>query len=176
MDGDIPANTVLGIMVKCLFTGKKFLAKLIPCACLTSEYQFDVISKLVYQLEECGGKVLACINDNNRVNQSYFGLFPNIANETPFKCFPFEDHPTRPLFLLYDSTHLVKNYRNNWLTEKTQTLKFPMTDDEGNEVWKVACWSHLRELQKDEFDTDFKKSALTAAAINPSNLEKQKVQ
>ena len=51
-----------------------------------------------------------------------------------------------------------------------------MTDDEGNEVWKVACWSHLRELQKDEFDTDFKKSALTAAAINPSNLEKQKVQ
>ena len=80
MDGDIPANTVLGIMVKCLFTGKKFLAKLIPCACLTSEFQFDVISKLVYQLEECGGKVLACINDNNKVNQSYFGLFPNISN------------------------------------------------------------------------------------------------
>ena len=41
MNGDIPANTVLGIMVKYLFTGKKFLVKLIPCACLTSEYQFD---------------------------------------------------------------------------------------------------------------------------------------
>lgn len=163
-------------MVKCLFTGKKFLAKLIPCAGLKSKFQYDLVSNLIYTLEDCKAQVLACINDNNRVNQSYFKLFPGYTKESPFQCFPFKDDPQRPLFLLYDPVHLVKNYRNNWHTETTQTLRFPVYDCNGViSEWKFACWSHLRELHIEETGKDFKCSALTAAAINPSNLEKQKV-
>ena len=83
--------------------------------------------------------------------------------------------PQRPLFLLYDPVHLIKNIRNNFLTEKTQTLRFPVEDDDGNEVWKEARWSNLRELHKFESEQIFKNSALTAEALNPSSLEKQKV-
>ena len=123
---DRPAKTLLGIMVKCLFTKRKFLAKLIPCAALNTAFQYDIVSKLILDLEASGGRVLAVLNDNNKVNQSYFKLFPGYQQYTPYVCYPFKDDSKRPLFLLYDSVHIIKNIRNNWLSEATQVLKFPI--------------------------------------------------
>ena len=45
---------------------------------------------------------------------------------------PFPNSKFSSLFTLYDPTHLFKNVRNNWITEKTQTLEF--LDPEINEV------------------------------------------
>ena len=57
-----------------------------------------------------GGTVLALICDNNRTNQSLFNKIPTV-----------KDKPWRTpnnMFLLYDYVHIIKNIRNNWLTEK----------------------------------------------------------
>ncbi|GFS04944.1 transposable element P transposase [Elysia marginata] len=67
-----PATTVLSVMVKCLFGGKTFVAKLLPCWALESEFQFHIVENVIMELERCGATVIALINDNNRVNQSFF--------------------------------------------------------------------------------------------------------
>ena len=63
--------------------------------------------------------------------------FPSIPNDT-----------IDELFLLYDPTHLLKNIRNNWCTEKLQKLKYTdpktypdpktYTDPKTKEV-SIAC-------------------------------------
>ena len=122
---DIPAKTILGIMVKCLFTKKKFLAKLIPCSNLESQFQYTAVKGVIDVLEQCDAKVLAVINDNNKVNTCYFKKFPGYTAEKPYVCYPFENEKSRPLFLLFDPVHLIKNIRNSFLTEKTKTLLYP---------------------------------------------------
>lgn len=106
---DIPAKTILAVMVKCLFSKKKFLEKLIPCATLNAEFLFETVTNLTQQLEEGGGKIVAVINDNNKVNQSFFSKYPGFNSATPFVVYPFEDQ-SRPLFLLYDPVHIVKKH------------------------------------------------------------------
>ena len=54
-------------------------------------------------------------------------------------------------FLLYDYIHVAKGIRNSWLTEKTQTLAYPIFDDKENiKSWEFARWEHLVTLHKIE--------------------------
>ena len=79
-----------------------------------------------------------------------------------------------PLYLLFDPVHLIKNIRNNWLTEKTQTLKFPSNGTQ-NQERKFAKWSDLKELCNIDATKDVRLSKLTKATVCPSSMEKQKV-
>jgi hypothetical protein len=123
---DKTATTFLCVMVKCFFGGKKFLAKLLPCHALKAEFQHQQVVTLIHDLESFGAKVLGIITDNNRVNQAFFRMFSPLTSDQPWIAqSPVE--PTRPLFLMYDPVHLLKNIRNNWITEKSQTLSFTST-------------------------------------------------
>ena len=62
------ATTLLCIMVKCIFGGPKFLAKLLPCSGLNAAFQFNCVQELISTLEGCGAEVITTINDNNRTN------------------------------------------------------------------------------------------------------------
>ena len=76
------------------------------------------------------------------------------------------------MFTLYDPPHLFKNTRNNWFTEKMQTLVF--FDLDTNEEL-VAKWSDLIKIYKDEQISDLKNTKLDFKTLHPSNFEKQKV-
>ena len=53
---------------------------------------------------------------------------------------PINNEEFEELFVLYDPTHLFKNIRNNWITEKTRCLKF-VCPETGRDV--VAKWADL---------------------------------
>ena len=74
---------------------------------------------------------------------------------------------------MYDPPHLFKNIRNNWVTEKTQTLIFFDLDTD-EEV--AAKWKDLVELYNDEQSSDLKITKLDFKTFYPNNFEKQKVQ
>ena len=168
---DEMANTLLAIMVKCFFTKKKYVISLIPVHALNSANLYAYINGALELMHKCGGLVVALINDNNRVNQSFFGMFRPLNEDKPWIVHsPF--NPDVPLYLMYDSVHLLKNIRNNWITEKTKILSF--FDAEGQE--KMAHWSSLKELYFHESTSCLMtNSKLTYKTIFPNNLEKQKV-
>ena len=51
---------------------------------------------------------------------------------------PFPNLKFEVMFPLYDPTQLFKNIRNNWITEKTQTLDCvePETNEKSTAKWK----------------------------------------
>ena len=130
------AKTVLGIMVSCMFGGPNFLSRILPISKLNSAFLLEQVSLSRDAIEQAGGHVKAVICDGNRNNQALFRQLGANPQE------PWQTDAG--MFLLYDSVHLLKNIRNNWLTESTGELAF--IDDDGEK--KMAKWQHLVELYK----------------------------
>ena len=104
-------------------------------------------------IHDCGGFVFMVMTDNLRCNQSMFKAFHEkygTANEWSIN-HPVPNPHFLILFMLYDPTHLLKNVRNNWVTEKTQILLFPDSDT-GKMI--EARWRDLIELYKEETEYD----------------------
>ena len=70
---------------------------------------------------------------------------------------PFPNSKIEVLSTLYDPTHLFKNIRNNWMTEKMQMLEF--CDPETNEIF-TAKWKDLVKNYKAELESDLKQTKL----------------
>ena len=156
------AKTVLGIMIVCLHGGPVFLSKMLPIAKLKSDFLREQIDASVQSINLYGGSVKAVICDGNRVNQSFFKSFKIVPGK-PW----LADNGT---FLLFDYVHLLKNIRNNWLTEPMGELQF-----EDNGVKRIAKWSHLKKLFLLESTSLVKMSTLTEVSVSPKPIEKQKV-
>ena len=129
-----------------------FVARLIPVYSLTAEFLFDQVSKLIEIIHENSGFVYMAMNDNLRANQKMFSIFHKTYK--PRSLFsiahPIPNDTIDELFLLYDPTHLLKNIRNNWCTEKLQKLKY--TDHKTKEV-SIACWKDLIQLYNCEYES-----------------------
>ena len=158
------AKTVLCFMVKCLFGGPSFLAKMIPVCKLDAAFQYAQFTPIVENIRSQDyGEVVAAILDGNRVNQKFIKMF--------------DTDPARPwyannfgLFLLYDFVHLLKCIRNNWLTEKCGELKFVTN---GREM--IARWSDLVMLYELESNLLTTLSRLNHTAVHPKPVERQRV-
>jgi len=87
---------------------------------------------------------------------------------------PVENSKFKQIFTLFDPTHLFKNIRNNWCTEKTQTLE--SRNPETGEMCS-AKWKDLVKLYKVETDNSIlRETKLDYTTLYPNNFEKQKVQ
>ena len=73
------------------------------------------------------------------------------------------------LYLIYDPTHALKNIRNNWISEKTQTQKFVVPDT------IIAKWNHLEIIYKKEQATMIKDTKLDHCSLFPNSFERRKV-
>jgi len=75
----------------------------------------ELTLKVITIVEKAGFKVVCLISDNNRINGNMFAALCNgsIQPSTVHPC-----DPSRKLFFLFDSVHLMKCVRNNWLNQK----------------------------------------------------------
>lgn len=162
-DPNTLAKTVLGIMVRCLYGGPSFLSKMLPIARLHSQFLYDEIFYSVQNIQSVGGRVKVIICDGNRTNQSFFKKFKTIPDK------PWLTNSG--IFLLFDYVHLLKNVRNNWLTETNGELAYL---DDFN-IKRIAKWQHLKELYLLECDNLLKMSSLNEIAVTPKPIERQRV-
>ena len=90
------ARTMVGVMIRCLLGGPKFLSKMTPTANITAEYLHEQVNVTKSAVESNSGKVAAVIHDNNRINQKFTGMF----NTVPGKPWLTEDGTA----VLYDTS------------------------------------------------------------------------
>ena len=162
------ARTVLTMMVKPLFTSECFVVRLIPVYSLTGEFLFDQLCRLIRIVHECGSKVLSLICDNAAVNRNCYKRF-QLDSEKPWLGLHPHD-PNLSLYLLYDSVHLLKNVRNNWISEKTKRIELELSDHR-----IVGRWSDVTELYNKESIQVIRRTKLKHQSCFPSQLELQKV-
>ena len=155
------ATTVLGFMLVSPFGGPSFLVKMLPVWRLDANFMFEQTQLLLAHIKNAGGSTICIICDNNRVNQAFFKMFPLIS--------PWKTNDN--MFLLYDFIHILKNIRNNWLTEKTGEIIYNHNGDQ-----LTAKWQQIQLLQKCEDQELIKMSKVTFQAANPKPIERQRVE
>jgi len=163
-DPDSKATSMLRVMLKCLHGGPSVMVSVTPVHKLTSEFQFNIVKEAAVLVENSGGIVLGSITDNHKINQQFCKLFDRIHD---FQAI----HPldaSRFWYLLFDTVHLLKCIRNNWISEKCQKLCF---DNES-----VASFSDVIDLYKEEKNSILKTTSLTYSSVYPSKLQLQNVQ
>ena len=122
------ANWVLSCMVVCIFGGPKFLCTILPVKEMGADFLFNETN--LKNFKDAVAKVIAIICDGNRVNQSFFKKFDTIS---PWRT-------KNNLFLPFYFVYLLKNIRNNRITEATQKLEFY---DHDKKV--VAKWFDIKK-------------------------------
>ena len=168
------AKTCLALMISPLMGKPAFVARLIPVYSLKADFLFTQVTTLLDLVHRNSGVVYMVMNDNLKTNQKMFTLFhQNYDCKDIFAVsHPVQNPSFQELFLLYDTTHLLKNIRNNWCTEKQQRLKF--TDPETEEIC-IASWKDIILLYKNESMNIVKQTELNFSSLYPNNFEKQKV-
>ena len=68
-------------------------------------------------------------------------------------------------FLSFDYMHLLKNIRNDWITEKTQVLSFELACEQ-----ITAKWSDITKFHQLELNNFVKMSKLPEAAARPKPM------
>jgi len=162
---DLLATTVLGIMINCMFGGPTFLSSMIPVTKLNSPFLGEHIMKTIGNVNESSGDVKVLVCDDNRVNQKFYKGF----STRPGKPWLSKDN----LFLLFDYVHIVKNIRNNWVTELSGEIKYSFDGKT-----RLANWHHLISLYKAEslsYGGCLHLSKLNESAVMPKHTEKQSV-
>ena len=162
---DCKATSMLGIMLRCLHGGPSVMLSVTPVHRMDGLFQFEKVKNAAAMVEEAGGTVIGSITDNHKVNMKYCTFFSKRSAEQYDAKHPLDS--SRPWFLLYDTVHIFKSIRNNWLTEKNQQLTFD------NQV--VGKFSDIRELYNAEKGSIFKTTPLVFSAVYPSRLQLQNV-
>ena len=115
------ANSLQAFMVSSLRSSYKDIVALYPVKNITADNLLSYTINTLKILHEVGYKVISLISDNNRVNRCMFEKLCGGTLASKVKN-PADD--ISPLFLLFDTVHLVKCIRNNWFNQRTcaQTL------------------------------------------------------
>ena len=169
-----PAKTILSLMINFLHKIPAFIARLVRVTSLKEELLEEQLIILIQIIHASGGYVFLTMTDNLSVDQKLFKSLHHIYGQDSLSAIyhPVSNIHFPVMYLCYDPVHLLKNFRNNWMTEKTQSLEFK--DPESERV-VVAKWSDLKSIYKEESGDIVKISKLDYATIYPNNFEKQKV-
>ncbi|KAF2346076.1 hypothetical protein FHG87_023168 [Trinorchestia longiramus] len=118
---DCKATSMYSVMMKSLHKRPSLMISMIYVHKLTATYQLERVKEAAAAaVERAGGRVIGSITDNHKVNQQYCKLFDRLGDCNATAKHPFDNK--RVWFLLFDTVHLLKCIRNNWISEKGQKI------------------------------------------------------
>lgn len=174
------ATSAFVFMINSICSTFKEVVHIIPTKLIKAETLHSLLKQVIIGLEEIGFKVICVVTDNNAINKKALSFFA--SPPTVSIVYPHPAQSSRPLFFLFDSVHILKCIRNNWLNKKNadRCMTFPQFNLSSNSksVIKIlnAPFATLQKLYTLEAESLLKHSyKLTLKALSPSNLERQNV-
>lgn len=167
-NSDAAASTIQTYMISSVLSKNKDVVALFPVRNLTTDILLKYTNEVLKVLHDCGFTVLSLISDNNRVNRNMFTCLSG-GELKPFINNPY--CPSKKLFFLFDSVHLIKSIRNNWLSQGS--IYFPNPSDR-----KIcsASLTNLKNIYEVEKTCVLKLAPkLSQKVLFPNKIEKQNV-
>jgi hypothetical protein len=167
------AKTAQVFMISSILSKYKDVVSMVPVHNLTSQQLKDMCFSIICSLEKMGFNVIAVVSDNNIINRKAFALFSPVKileSNVPHPC-----DSNRKLFFIFDTVHIIKCIRNNWISKKdgNKTMKFP--DIKSNTIC-TAYFKHLELLHDLEKKSLVKYGhLLSLKVLYPSGIQKQNV-
>jgi hypothetical protein len=178
------AKTVLCFMISSVCGGYRDIVRLIPIKQITADQLHHHFLEVIRFIEDVGFTVVAVCSDNHPVNRSFYTN--KLCNGVLKEHIEHPCRPLAPLFILFDSTHNIKNVYNNFERKKLfvcpplpQSLSSHLDIHDnftGHVTPYTASFHHIEQLYHTEADKPVKAARkLTKACLKPSAIEKSSV-
>lgn len=182
-------ETVQTFMISSIMSNYKDVVGLFPQTHVSGEGLYLLVQKIIELLSSIGFNIVSIICDNNRVNRKMFEMLCGGTIKESINN-PYNEDT---IFLLFDTVHIFKCIRNNWLNQRDsqQTFKFPEPEillnqistteqDPNTMIYPQNCMfarvSDLKEVYNFEQNNVVKLApALSQKVLYPSNIERQNV-
>ncbi|GBO13031.1 hypothetical protein AVEN_40191-1 [Araneus ventricosus] len=167
------ATSVQTFMISSVYSKNKDVAALFPVKNLNSDELLDMTKKVISLIHGSGYKIRSIISDNNRINRN---MFTSLCGGE-LKSWILNSHiENEKIFILFDSVHIIKCIRNNWLNQQTANNTFQFPSFEDYKKIMHASLGHLRDIYRQESKSIIKYAPkLTFISLYPSNIERQNV-
>jgi hypothetical protein len=158
-------------LINSILSKYKDVVCMIPAYNMTADQLHKMIFTVLKEVEGIGFQIISIISDNNAINRKAFELFSPSKILCPSVTHPLDEN--RSLFFIFDTVHIMKCVRNNWLS-KQGALKYPDIDDFAK--IQESRFENLQTLYKMEETSLIKFGHLLSyKALYPSNIQKQNV-
>lgn len=174
------ARTAQGFLMQSVCGPMKEILRLMPVAKQTAGELKDALLEVIKTVQDVGFEVVAVITDGNRLNQSMFSMLTSVPASVHMQSFSNPCHPEKLIFVMFDSVHLYKNLRNNWLNTKDadKTLAYPpfRRELEESEPMHQAKFAEIRRLFRSHVGQILKEDhQLSYQVCFPTPFDRQKV-
>ena len=116
-DPESKASSMLCVMVKTLHRGPSVMVSVTPVHNMTAVDQFKIVKEVaIIVVEEAGATVIRSITDNHKIIQQYCRLFKHPPRSDCPATAKHTHDDSRNWYLLFDTVHLLKCIRNNWIS------------------------------------------------------------
>ena len=119
----------------------KFLLRRLPILKINSNFLIEQVEVTTQSITAGWGTVKTVVCDGNCTKQAFFKRYEKVK-EKP-------SQTKYGIFLLFDFVHLLKNYRNLWLTEKNvgACIWRQWRTENCKMIWfKIALWVELKNV------------------------------
>ncbi|XP_054713596.1 uncharacterized protein LOC129223056 [Uloborus diversus] len=167
------ATNVQSFMINSVYSSYKDVAALLPVHNSNAEELFQWTQNIIPMVQNCGYVIVAIITDNNRVNRN---MLAKQCGGTIQTSIPNRSNDGKQIFILFDTVHIIKSVRNNWINQRTygNTFTFPSINNSSDLL--KAAFSDLVNIYEKEKNALIKYAPkLTFEALNPNNFDRQNV-
>ena len=165
------ANRIHTFIISSVLSSNKDVVALIPVQKMTNQDLYHMPKEVVKQYIY-GYRIICILSDNNVVNRNFFMnlsgtncLVPHINNPI---------NPDHKIYLLFDTVHLLKCIRNNWINDAEKTLTYPNFSD--HDLRMHASFRNLITIYHMEKESILKEGfQLTWKSLFPNSIERQNI-
>ena len=124
-NSSVQAHSIQAFMISGVFGRTTEIVSLHPVKNITAEDLNGMLKKAISAVQLSGFVVIAVIADNNQVNCKAYEILSGTGKLEHSIANP--QQPDKRIFLLFDTVHILKCVRNNWLnqTDPDQTFSYP---------------------------------------------------
>ena len=168
-----PANRLQCFLISSIMSPNRDVVPLIPVQKMDAEYLTSLLKDVITTVTRAGYTIISIISENNVINRKSFISLGGCDQLVPSMKNPVND---KTIVFLFDSVHLLKSVRNNWINLKNYLKTFTFPDIDDNSVILHASFIHLETMYNLEADSTLKQAyRLTIKALHPHSIERQNV-
>ena len=166
------ANRIQCFMISSVLSSNKDVVSLVPVQKMTTHDLTVMTQEVIQNVTRAGYRIVSVISDNNVVNRKMFMELSGTGRLVPYIQNPI--NVDERIYILFDTVHLLKCIRNNWINDVEKSFTFPDFSD--NTVILNAVFSDLINIYHMEKESILKDGyKLTWKSLFPNNIDRQNV-
>ena len=164
------ASRIQCFMISSIKSKNKDVISLTPFQNMVAADLHQLILQVINNVTKAGFRIISLISDNNIINRNSFKLLSGTDILKPYIINPVNKEDK--IYILFDTVHLLKCVRNNWINLRNNQKTFDFPDMTDKNTILAASFSHFEVMYNMEHTSLVKQATrLNYKSLHPHSIE-----